>query len=112
MVFEPSQKVKQNQYINPNLVLHQFLNIFSDYDSSFHVIENSSQITDFIKCLDSTPVYFTFNCGILYIPNKSISILKFRFKLFLRIRHFQLRRPSLKTIPQIPFENRKSLQPF
>jgi hypothetical protein len=58
------------------LVLHQFLNIFSEYENPFQVLENPAQITDYIKCLDNTPVYFTFNCGILYIPTKSISILK------------------------------------
>ena len=53
------------------MVLHQFHNIFSDYESSFKILENPNQITDFIKCLDSTPVYFTYNCGVLYISNKS-----------------------------------------
>ena len=70
-LFEVSPKNYHKHYINPNLVLHQFLNIFSDYESSFQVVDNPLQLTDYIKCLDSTPVYFTFNCGVLYIPNKS-----------------------------------------
>lgn len=54
-----------------NIIFQQLLNLISEQDFKFQAIENTYQIEDYIKSLDNTPVYLTFNCGIVYIPNKS-----------------------------------------
>ena len=54
-----------------NIIFQQLLNLISEQDFKFQAIENTYQIEDYIKSLDNTPVYLTFNCGVIYIPNKS-----------------------------------------
>lgn len=47
------------------------LYLITEQDFKFKQIENKSSLDDYIKNLDNTPVYITYNCGVLYIPNKS-----------------------------------------
>lgn len=45
--------------------------LITEQDFKFKQIENKASLDDYIKNLDNTPVYVTYNCGVLYIPNKS-----------------------------------------
>jgi hypothetical protein len=54
-----------------NIIFQQLLSLISEQDINFQMIDNVHQIEDYIKSLDNTPVYLTFNCGVIYIPNKN-----------------------------------------
>lgn len=55
---------------NSNIILQQLTNLLGESDFKFQMIENSTLFEDYIKSIDNTPVYFTYNCGIIYIPTK------------------------------------------
>jgi hypothetical protein len=55
------------------------LYLITEQDFKFKQIENKASLDDYIKNLDNTPVYITYNCGVLYIPNKSKNYLKILF---------------------------------
>lgn len=61
-----------------NLVFEQLITLISEKDFKFYMLENNKQIEDYIKSLDNTPVYYTYNCGIIFIPPKSKKYLSFR----------------------------------
>jgi len=56
---------------NTNIIFLQILNMISEQDTKLQLLENNSQLERYIQNLDNTPVYYTFNCGVIYIPNKS-----------------------------------------
>jgi len=57
--------------IAENFVFQQLLSLITEKDFYFENLLDTSQVEDFINTLDTTPVYYTFNCGIIYIPSKS-----------------------------------------
>ena len=68
-----------NSYINPdfinhlsnnNIIFKHMMYLITEQDYKFKPIHNKNILEDYIKNLDSTPVYITYNCGILYVPNK------------------------------------------
>ncbi len=68
-----------NSYIRPNLIQNlsenniifkHMMYLISEQDYKFKQIHNKNDLEDYIKNLDNTPVYITYNCGILYVPNK------------------------------------------
>jgi hypothetical protein len=56
---------------NSNIIFQQITNLLCEQDIKFQILENNNQIEDSIMNLDSTPVYYTFTCGIIYVPIKS-----------------------------------------
>jgi hypothetical protein len=58
--------------LHSNVIFQQLINLISGQDFKFYLLENTHQIEDYIKSLDNTPVYYTFNCGIIYVPFKGI----------------------------------------
>lgn len=64
-----------NDYIqnlaDNNIIFKHMLYLITEQDFKFKHIENKALLDDYIKNLDNTPVYITYNCGVLYIPNKS-----------------------------------------
>lgn len=55
---------------NNNVIFKHMLYLITEQEFKFKHIENKLLLDDYIKNLDNTPVYITYNCGILYIPNK------------------------------------------
>ena len=68
-----------NQLSNNNIIFKHLLYLITEQEYKFKYIENKMVLDSYIKHLDSTPVYLTYNCGILYIPNKSKYILFINF---------------------------------
>jgi hypothetical protein len=56
--------------LHSNVIFQQLINLISGQDFKFYPLENTHQIEDYIKSLDNTPVYYTFNCGVIYVPYK------------------------------------------
>ncbi len=54
-----------------NIIFKHMMYLITEQDYKFKQIEKKSSLDDYIKNLDNTPVYITYNCGVLYIPNKS-----------------------------------------
>jgi len=54
-----------------NIIFKHMLYLITEQDYKFKQIENKTSLDEYIKNLDNTPVYVTYNCGVLYIPNKS-----------------------------------------
>ncbi len=62
--------------LSENFVFQQLLSLITEQDFYFQNLVNVPQLDDHISTLDTTPVYYTFNCGIIYIPSKSNISLK------------------------------------
>jgi hypothetical protein len=71
ILYNEKQPNNLNRLIHSNIIFQQLLNLISEQDFKFHHIENVSQIEDYIKSLDNTPVYYTYNCGVIYVPYQS-----------------------------------------
>jgi hypothetical protein len=58
---DPKNLMTAHMINNSNIIFQQILNMISEQDIKFQLIENNSQLESYIKSLDNTPVYYTFN---------------------------------------------------
>jgi hypothetical protein len=66
---------------NSNIIMQHLTNLLCEQDFRFQLLEPNAHLEDYIQSLDNTPVYHTFNCGVIYVPNKSN-------KYFIKIKFF------------------------
>lgn len=68
---DPNILLTAHMINNSNIIFQQVSNMISEQDIKFQLLENNSQLESYLKSLDNTPVYYTFNCGVIYVPYKS-----------------------------------------
>lgn len=56
---------------NSNIIMQHLTNLLCEQDFKFQLLEPNTHLEDYIKSLDNTPVYHTFNTGVIYVPSKS-----------------------------------------